>query len=299
MSSTDFIPTLLTNVTDIAGKLSVMRSLNFTTSKECFNSARSSFLGTIELYKSAFSKIACVKCGNSLVDETHASTCLSFKTIPLSKDVADSDDVMILYLFHWSITSLVSILKFRSFAKVSMEMSSAPEFVIYSSKVKKLCNKCKFYIEPVDHEARCSEARKDSPSIERFGETWSSTKTMAWINDTIHRLDVQTASLLLKVNDNEKERFVTSYTSGIAQHSYLIELEMKHIKPDEPRAGSTAFEAMYAGEFRVRYLISKFGTDMAMLIINNVIKLLLLETGVNIKSEDETRNDVIKKEETN
>jgi hypothetical protein len=129
---------------------------------------------------------------------------------------------------------------------------------------KDFCFRCSFYVKMDGHVERCRiKDLKDVTLISSSGE-WSIIKLKAWIGDTMHRLDVQVISILLKIPDKDKDQFTQDKCNGKAQASWLSTYSNWTGTQTGHKSMSTQFESLYK-ELRSDYIDS--------LLLNSTVSL--------------------------
>jgi hypothetical protein len=103
---------------------------------------------------------------------------------------------------------------------------------------------------------------------------WSLVKELAWYGDQRHSADVTTAIGLSQIPDDQKSSVRDRFKSGFLQAQYLSRFTQEEreslcfpVTANTTPALSTAFEANYFGEFRIKYVESTFTAKIAAQIL--------------------------------
>jgi hypothetical protein len=237
-----------------------------------------------------FSLIGCALCGNKLDNELH------FRTCEMSWSEEDKENVV----SGEGITSTAHLTKIQSIALSKLDCSKKIRYfpdkgfnsLRINDKMRDLCKICECYINPEDHLTRCSGTINFSVHGGKVNKKWSELKSLAWIGDTLHSLDIKLAANAIKILDKEKGAWHDLRTNAEAQAGYLTihKTDDDDLIKLSTRQKSTVFEAMYYGEFRKEYLISLFGGVIAEAILRLSQKALL----EGFDSSDDIRNIKLK-----
>lgn len=129
--------------------------------------------------------------------------------------------------------------------------SSSPVFGA-DVPVRKKCDKCGFVVLWEGHEARCRvPAASDSVHSDRV-------RSMAWLGDAVHTLDVRRFLLVVGTPVAELEVRAQEYRGGHVRARYYR--DFPGVEPIEEVSGkpesalATLFNASYCGDYRRKYL---------------------------------------------
>lgn len=106
------------------------------------------------------------------------------------------------------------------------------------------CAACGFLVNPVGHGTRCVPGGHSSDRTHRV---------KAFIGDALHKLDVRMACIKRGIAVVALTVTTDKYTNGSAQSEYLHRNGLV-VPGENVTQSSTRFEAMYAGDFRIRYI---------------------------------------------
>jgi hypothetical protein len=129
---------------------------------------------------------------------------------------------------------------------------------------KVFCEKCLFWINPVDHDKRCGGRGRGVEGNRLLPhEDWTSRRRAAWMNDAILMADIRIAALYMGIAGPLLNDFQVKYTSNKALADYYDKFADKSLLltpvSQQAHAKATVIEAMYHSGFRLKYLVHFFG----------------------------------------
>lgn len=148
----------------------------------------------------------------------------------------------------------------KSLAGVDQELvDGVYRYKLVKSTLKEYCRVCCCYIRSEGHEFRCA------PKAPRVPKVWDDTRSLAWLGDSVQRVDMQIAARIFSLTGPRLEAFMLDRVTNSAMAAYMRRLG--HVG-SEVKLG-TLFESQYRDRFRVEYLRDMFTVEVVCDILSS------------------------------